>query len=123
MDTQAARRARQQAIKQDLANAYTDEEACPPEWVDLLDQTREASRSITDEVIAETSRFASDPDIRTALARRDRFAARTRERIEKVNAQVRRLNLIAPNARFTRGTLDADEILRPLYRTQRQRTP
>jgi hypothetical protein len=122
MDTHAARRARQREIKHDLAEAYTDDEASPPEWVDLLDRAREASRSIRDEVAAETSRFVDEPDIKTALARRERFAAKTRDRIEKVNVQIRRLNLLAPNSRFTRGTLDAEELLRPLYRTERRKS-
>jgi hypothetical protein len=119
MDAQAARSARRKAIQQDLAKAYTDEEASPPEWVDLLSRTREATREIDAEIASATNAFVSEPDIRRALAHRERFAARTRERIETVNAQIRRLNLIAPNARFTRGTIDADEVLRPLFRSER----
>ena len=122
MDTQAARTARRKAIQQDLAKAYTEEEACPPEWVDLQSRARAEARAIADEVAAESARFADEPDIRVALVRRDRFATRTRERIERVNNQIRRLNLIAPNPRFTRATLDADEVLRPLYRTVRTKT-
>jgi hypothetical protein len=120
MDVDAARRARRQAIKQDLAEAYTDEEASPPEWVDLLTRIRDETRTLRDEVDTDTERFVSEPDIRVALARRDRFASRARERIAKINERTRRLNLIAPNARFTRGTIDADEILRPLYRSTRR---
>lgn len=119
MDTQAARRARRKEIQADLAKAYTDEEASPPEWVDLLSRTREASLSIADDVAEETARFVTEPDIRVALARRERFVTKTRERIEKLNDQVRRLNLIAPNPRFGRATLDADEVLRPLFRAER----
>lgn len=67
----------------------------------------------------ETDRFVEEPDIRVALARRERFVKAARERIEKINDQIRRLNLIAPNPRFGRTTLDADEVLRPLFRTER----
>lgn len=119
MDTQAARSARRKAIQEDLAKAYTDEEASPPEWVDLQSRARAEARAIADEVAAESARFADEPDIRVALVRRDRFATRTRERIERVNNQIRRLNLIAPNSRFMRAMLDADEVLRPLYRIER----
>ena len=119
MDAQAARRARQKAIQADLVYATTDDEACPPEWVDLLDQAREASRTIRDSVQYEAARFVSEPDIRQALSRRERFDARLREQIARVNEQIRRLNLIAPNGRFQRGTLDPDEILRPLFRAER----
>src|SRR5262245_24465875 len=119
MNAQAARRARQQAIKADLAHAYTDEEASPPEWVDLVDTTREASRTIRESVQYEAARFVSEPDIRRALAHRERVDAALRAQIHKVNEQIRRLNLIAPNGRFQRGTLDADEVLRPLYRAER----
>jgi hypothetical protein len=119
MDAQAARRARQRSIQADLANAYTDEEASPPEWVDLLDRTREASRSIRESIQYEAARFVAEPDIRRALAQRERFDAHVREQIAKLNEQIRRLNLIAPNSRFQRGTLDPDEILKPLFRTER----
>jgi hypothetical protein len=119
MDAQAARRARQKTIQADLAHAYTDEEASPPEWVDLLETTREASRSILDSIQYEAARFVSEPDIRRALAQRERIEARVREQIAKINEQIRRLNLIAPNSRFQRGTLDADEVLKPLFRAER----
>jgi hypothetical protein len=119
MDTQAARRARQKQIQMDLAKAYTDEEASPPEWVDLLRRTIDGTLAVAEDVASETTRFVEEPDIRKALSRRDRFAAQARARIDKLNTQTRRLNLIAPNARFTRPTLDADEVLRPLYRTER----
>ena len=122
MDAQAAQRARQKTIQADLANAYTDEEASPPEWVDLLDRTREASRSIKESVQYEAARFVSEPDIRRALAQRERFDGQVRAQIARVNEQIRRLNLIAPNSRFQRGPLDADEILRPLFRAERPKS-
>ena len=121
MDAQAARRARQKTIQADLAHAYTDEEASPPEWVDLLDRTREASQSIRESVQYEAARFVSEPDIRRALAQRERIDAHVRDQITKLNEQIRRLNLIAPNSRFQRAPLDADEILRPLFRAERPR--
>jgi hypothetical protein len=119
MDLRAARRARRDAIKADLASVYTDEEACPPEWLDLLTQVREESVVLQDEISRETRRFVDEPDIRGALERRARVATQLRERIGRLNENVRRLNLIAPHARFTRAALDADEILRPLYRSAR----
>jgi hypothetical protein len=119
MDVDAARRARRKAIKDDLAEAYTDEEASPPEWVDLLAQVRADAARLRDEVADETSRFVTEPDIRSALTRRERFASAARERVVKINDKTRRLNLIAPNSRFTRATLDAEELLRPLYRSTR----
>jgi hypothetical protein len=122
MDAQAARRARQKSIQADLVHAYSDEEACPPEWLDLLDQARDASRSIRETVQHETARFVAEPDIRRALAQRQRVDTLLREQIDKVNTAIRRLNLIAPNSRFHRGTLDADEILKPLFRAQRPKS-
>lgn len=119
MDVHAARTARRKAIQADLAKAYTDEEACPPEWVDLLTRTDETSRAIKDEIAAEVARFADEPDIRVALTRRERFVERTRDRIATLNSQILRLNLIAPNARFTRGTLDVNDALKPLFRSER----
>lgn len=120
MDPQAARRARQKTIKEDLSEAYTDEEASPPEWVDLMSQIRAASAELADAIAAETKRFIEDPDIRSALERRERAAASIREKIEAVNVRIHRLNMIAPRARFTRAALDPDELLRPLYRSQRE---
>ena len=119
MDLRAARRARQQAIKADLTSVYSDEEACPPEWLDLLTQVREESVVLQDEISRETRRFVDEPDIKGALERRTRVATQLRERIALLNEKVRRLNLIAPHARFTRAALNADEILRPLYRSAR----
>ena len=119
MDAQAARRARQKSIQTDLAHAYSDEEACPPEWLDLLDQVRDGSRSIRESVERETARFVGEPDIRRALAQRERVDVRLREQIAKVNDLTRRLNLIAPNSRFHRATLDTEEVLKPLFRAER----
>lgn len=119
MDTDAARRARRKTIKADLAEVYDDEEACPPEWLELLDRTRAEKDAIRRDVEAATARFVSEPDIRRALAERERFTERTRARVTEVNALVRRLNLLAPHPRFTRAGLDADETLRPLFRSRR----
>lgn len=121
MDTDAARRARRKAIKEDLAEVYTDEEASPPEWVDLLSQVRDETGQLREEIAAQTNSFVAESDIRSALARRERFVNRARDRVARINEKTRRLNLIVPNARFTRGTLDADELLRPLYRSTRAR--
>ena len=118
-DTDAARRARRKAIKEDLAEVYSDDEAHPPEWVDLISEIREGAERIPIDVARETDRFVNEPDIRVALDRRERFSAKVREEIAKHNQKVRRLNLIAPNPRFTRGTIDADVTLRPLYRATR----
>jgi hypothetical protein len=122
MDSDAARRARHKTIKADLAEVYDDDEACPPEWVDLLDRTTSEKRAIRESVEAATLAFASEPDIRRALRNRDVFAERTGERIVTLNALVGRLNLLAPHARFTRAGLDAPETLRPLFRTPRGAT-
>jgi hypothetical protein len=119
MDTGAARRARRRAIKRDLTEAYTDEEASPPEWVDLLAQVRDGTAELRELISKETDRFVADPDIRTALTRRDRVASDVRARVVDINRKVARLNLIAPHARFTRAALDADQLLRPLYRSKR----
>lgn len=120
MDPQAARRARQTKIKQDLLEAFTDEEACPPEWVEVLMEVNEAVDTLHDLIGRETERFATDPDIRRALERRERVRAEVDERVAKINTRIRRLNLLAPLPRFQRAALDADEELRPLYRTRRQ---
>jgi hypothetical protein len=120
MDAHARRRARQKAIKADLAQAYSDEEASPPEWADLLDRVREGSRRIKDEIAEETARFVGEPDIKIALLRRDRVAKRIRDEIGVLNKAISRLNLIAPNARFTRPALRSAELLRPLYRSTRK---
>lgn len=119
MDAQAQRRARQKVIRADLAEAYTEEEACPPEWVDLLSRIRERSRTIQAAISAQTTAFATDPDIKRALLARDRTTQRLRAEIEQLNTLIRRLNVIAPHARFTRAALDPDELLRPFYRTPR----
>lgn len=119
MDPEAARRARQKLIKRDLAEAYTDDEAVPPEWVDLIaaivDETEELKAKAEDETLS----FIAEPDIRKALRRRENADAQLRERVMNLNAKVRRLNLIAPSTRFTRAPLDVEELLRPLFRTKR----
>lgn len=119
MDVQAARRARQKAIKADLTQAYSDEEACPPEWVDLIARVRREASAAQAEISEETRRFVQEPDIRRALARRDGVSARLHHRITQINERIRRLNAIAPHPRFTRAVLDVDEALRPLYRSRR----
>ncbi len=119
MDQDAARRARRKTIKADLAEVYDDEEASPPEWVDLLARTREERRAIVQDVERATDAFASEPDIRRALATRESCVSRTRERITKVNAEIRRLNQIAPHPRFGKVEIDAEETLRPLFRVRR----
>jgi hypothetical protein len=113
------RSARRKALEADLTKAYTDEEAVPPEWLYLLNTIKEDTASLRADVTTETKRFVDEPDIRHALARRERVTASFRERIAAVNTSVARLNLIAPHARFTRAALQADEVLRPLYRAAR----
>jgi hypothetical protein len=120
VSSNAARRARQKAIASDLTQAYTDEEAAPPEWLDLLTHVRDETKALRTDVREETERFATEPDIRAALARRDRVTASVRERTDALNKTVVRLNLIAPHARFTRAALDVEELLRPLFRTPRR---
>lgn len=119
MDAEAARRARQRAIKADLAEAYSDEEACPPEWADLLAEIRQVGEALALRIADEARRFVDEPDVRVALARRERVDGEVRAEIERLNERVRRLNLIAPLARFHRSPLDGDELLRPLYRARR----
>jgi hypothetical protein len=119
MDIEAQRKARRAAIKADLRHAYHDDEASPPEWVDLLERARSGAKAVRDKAAAETQAFVSEPDIKKALARRERMSAKLRQEIENLNKTIRRLNLVAPNARFTRGELDADEILQPLFRSNR----
>ncbi len=119
MDTHAARRARRKAIKADLTQAYTDEEATPPEWLDLLSDVRASSLQLRRTIVEETRRFIDEPDIKRALGRRDRVSDEVRRRTRDINAKIKRLNMLAPQARFTRTPLDADELLRPLYRSSR----
>lgn len=121
MNPEAARRARRKRIKEDLAKAYTDEEASPPEWVDILVEVKASTASLEAEVARETERFSTEPDIRRALDRRARFERVARDRIEELNRKIRRLNLMAPHARFTRPAVDAEAVLRPLFRTERRR--
>jgi hypothetical protein len=120
VNTNAARRARRKAIKADLTHAYSDDEAAPPEWLDLLNTVNDETGELRRDVARETDRFVTEPDIRAALDRRERFASSARDRIVKVNRTIARLNLIAPHARFTRAALDAEALLRPLFRTPRK---
>jgi hypothetical protein len=119
MDIDAQRKARRAAIQADLRQAYRDEEASPPEWVDLLERVRSGAASIRAKAASETALFVEEPDIRNALARRERVATQLRQEIDHLNKTIRRLNLVAPNPRFTRGELDATEILQPLFRSNR----
>lgn len=122
MDAEAARRARRKAITADLRDAYSDEEAAPPEWVDLMldiDDTAAKLRGRASEAVA---RFASEPDVRVALDLRTRAERDLRAGATALNERVRRLNLIAPHERFQRAGIDADELVRPLYRTPRRVT-
>jgi hypothetical protein len=120
MDNDAARRARRQRFKANLADAYTDEEAQPPEWLDLQNAIAKAKTELRGRIDAETERFATEPDIRRAIAGRERATDELRRRIDGINGMVRRLNLVAPLPRFSQPGLDADELLRPLYRTPRK---
>jgi hypothetical protein len=119
MDAYAARRGRQKAFKADLAEVIDDDEACPPEWVDLTSRVRQEKAAIDAAVDEATLAFVEEPDIRRALAKREAFVGRTRERIAALNTMVLRLNLLAPHSRFTRAGLDAEETLRPLFRSRR----
>ncbi|MEX0873643.1 MAG: hypothetical protein WD646_11260 [Actinomycetota bacterium] len=120
MDTDAQRRARQRAIRADLSQAYTDEEASPPEWVDLLSRVRADTTELTETVAHQVKSFVAEPDIRAALARRETAAKRIRSETEKLNRTIARLNLIAPHPRFTRAAVDIDELLQPLFRSERR---
>jgi len=119
MDAYAARQARRKALKADLAEAYDDEEATPPEWLDLASAVTEHSQAIRSRIAVETDAFVREPDIRRAIARRERAASDLRDQIRAVNRMVSRLNLIAPLPRFSRTIMDPDEALRPLFRTAR----
>ncbi len=120
MDTDAARRARRKAIKADLTQAYTDEEAAPPEWVDLLSRVREATEAIRAEAAGAAEAFVTQTDIRAALREREKSAERLRTQSARINQLVARLNLIAPHERFTRAHVDVDALLRPLFHSQRR---
>jgi hypothetical protein len=120
MDTDAARRARRKAIKADLAQAYTDEEAAPPEWVDLISRIRAARAAIVAEAARATEAFVTQTDIRAALRGRERSAERLRTESARINQLIARLNLIAPHERFTRAHVDIDALLRPLFHSQRR---
>ncbi|MEX2393116.1 MAG: hypothetical protein WD826_01420, partial [Actinomycetota bacterium] len=102
MDTDAARRARRNSMRS-LDQVYTDEEASPPEWVDLISDVRESSAKLKDDIAAELEAYIGEPDIRRALVRRETFATRARDQVAKINTKVNRLNFIAPNSRFTRA--------------------
>ena len=119
MDPEAERRARAKRMVSDLARATTDEEACPPEWTDIGIEVRQRTAKLRESVEAEADLFASTPDVRVALARRERMAEGLRREVAYINAKVRRLNMIAPLPRFQRPEIDEEEILRPLYRTRR----
>jgi hypothetical protein len=123
MDTHAARRARRKAIKADLLEAFTDEEATPPEWADLLSEVRESSAELRSSVVQETRRFIDEPDIKRALERRAQISEDLRSRVSEINGKIKRLNMLAPQARFTRSPLDPDDLLRPLYRSSRATRP
>jgi hypothetical protein len=120
MDTDAARRARRKAIQADLREAYIDEEASPPEWVDVLSRIREATEAVVTEAARATEAFVSRPDIRSALRERERSAQRLRTESARINQLIARLNLIAPHERFTRASIDVDDLLRPLFHSQRR---
>ena len=120
MDTHAARKARRQTFKANLAEAYTDEEATPPEWVDLRAAITDEAKTIRTKIDEETEAFVNEADIRRAIERRMRAEIALRDAIASVNKMVARLNLIAPHQRFTKTTLDADELLRPLFRSPRR---
>jgi hypothetical protein len=120
VNTRSARKARQKAVQADLTRAYTDEEASPPEWVDILAELEDAMPQLADIVRIETELFVTEPDVRAALARRERTAASVRNRVADLNGKIRRLNLIAPHPRFTRPVLDADRLLLPLFRSARR---
>jgi hypothetical protein len=64
----AARRARQKAFKSDLTRAYSDEEASPPEWLDLLNSIRGDTKALRIDIDGETKRFVAESDIRAARA-------------------------------------------------------
>jgi hypothetical protein len=120
VDTEAARRARRKAIKADLREAYTDEEAAPPEWVDLLSRIRDETEAIRADAARATEAFVTGTDIRAALREREKSAERLRDRSARVNQMITRLNLIAPHERFTRAHVDVDALLRPLFHSQRR---
>jgi hypothetical protein len=124
MDRDAARKARRNSYKsnlykENLAEAYTDEEANPPEWLDLASTITAAKTELRAKIALETAAFVDEPDIRRAIARRDRAADELSRSVTAINRMVTRLNLIAPHQRFTQTGLDADELLRPLFRSAR----
>ena len=119
MDTHAARKARREAFKRDLAASYTDTEAVPPEWLDLTRAIIDGAGKLRERITAETEAFVTEPDVKRALARRDEARSEVLRTIAVLNQMIARLNLIAPHQRFTKTPIDADEALRPLFRTPR----
>lgn len=105
-----------------LDQVYTDEEACPPEWAELMLRIDETTQNLREAISQATRRFVHEPDVRIALQNRERADKELRARGEAVNHAVARLNLISPLPRFQRNCLDIDELLKPLYRTRRQIT-
>lgn len=103
-----------------LDAVYTDDEASLPEWVDLMTQIDETSAKLRKRADTDAERFANEPDVKRALADRERSADGLRTQAEKINSMVRRLNLISPLSRFQRSPIDADELVKPLYRVRRQ---
>jgi hypothetical protein len=122
MDTEAARRARRQRIKWDLLQAFSDEEACPPDWLDTLVEVDAELGSVRERVTRETERFVTDPDIKRALRRRERVSGELQDHAKRVNTKIRRLNLIVPLPRFQRTPLDPEELVRPLFQARRRAT-
>lgn len=121
-DTDAARRARQKQIKADLLEAFDDDEASPPEFVDLAIEIDERITRLRNHVPGAVERFVGDPDIRSALRGRELAEAAIRREARAINEKVKRLNFIAPHDRFQRAPVDADALVRPLYRARRGST-
>ncbi len=103
-----------------MSQAYTDEEASPPEWVDLLSRVREAKKNLVAEAGRATETFVMDRDIKRALRQREKAAERLRTQATALNQMIARLNLLAPHTRFTRASVDAGELLRPLFHSRRR---
>lgn len=103
----------------DLDRATTDDEACPPEWADILTKVNSEIALIKADIKAEITRYVDEPDVRLALRRRDQITQSIKSRIDKINSSIRRLNLIAPVARIQRSPIDGEDLLKQLYRTRR----
>lgn len=119
MDVEAARRARRKKLKDDLLEAFDDDEASPPEFVDLAIEIDGRIARLRERVPEAVEQFVADPDIRTALRGRERAEADIRREAHAINEKVKRLNFIAPHDRFQRAPLDADTLVRPLYKARR----